>query len=116
MCERSAKGPLRKLLRQLHLPTVVCHDLEEALRQIAKQPVEVAVVAMEQDEECLGLLQLLRRALQKTPIVLVLEDPTPAARLATLTVRPFYVAVPPVGAEEMAAVLRDALAASRRKK
>ncbi|MEQ1834604.1 MAG: hypothetical protein ABL977_16280 [Candidatus Eisenbacteria bacterium] len=117
LCERTSKGPTRKLLQQLHFNLVVCHALEEALRETAKHTVDVVVVVMEQDHgECVGLLQLLRRALPRTPFVLVLDDPTPAARLATLTVRPFYVAVPPVGPDEMAAVLRDALAASRKKK
>lgn len=117
LCERTGKGPIAKLLRQLRFPVVVCQDLESALREIAKQTVEVAVVTLEKShEDCTGLLQLLRRALPRTPIVLVLDDPTPAARLATLTVRPFYVAVPPVAPEEMAAVLRDALTASRKKR
>ncbi|MEY4071352.1 MAG: hypothetical protein RL721_1966 [Candidatus Eisenbacteria bacterium] len=44
----------------------------------------------------------------------MLEDPSPAARLATLAVRPFYVAVPPVADEEFRAVMTDALAAARR--
>ncbi len=117
LCEREARGPMRQVLDQLHYTLVVCHGLEEALRETARQSVDVVVAALEQGhEDCSGLLQLLRRALPKTPMVLVLEDPTPAARLATLTVRPFYVAVPPVGAEEMAAVLRDAMTASRKKR
>ena len=117
LCERAEKGPLHRLMQQLHFTVVTCHGLEEALRETARQPVDVALIDMERNhDEYVGLLQLLRRALPKTPIVLVLGDPTPAARLATLTVRPFYVAVPPVGADEMAAVLRDALAASRKRR
>ena len=61
-----------------------------------------------------GLLQLLRRTLPRTPIILLLEDPSPIARLATLTVRPFYVMVPPLSLDELDAVLVDALAAARR--
>jgi len=108
---------MQHLLQQLHFTLVVCHGLEEALRETARQSVDVVVAALEQGhDDCAGLLQLLRRALPRTPMVLVLEDPTPAARLATLTVRPFYVAVPPVGPDEMAAVLRDALAANRKQR
>ncbi len=115
LCERDAHGPMRHVLQQLHYTLVVCHGLEEALRETARRSVDVVVAALEQGhEDRAGLLQLLRRALPRTPMVLVLDDPTPAARLATLTVRPFYVAVPPVGADEMAAVLRDAMTATRK--
>lgn len=117
LCEIPEKGPVQRLLQQLHFSFVVRHGLDEALRETSTNPVDVAVVVLERStEERIGLLQLLRRSLPRTPIVLVLDDPTPAARLATLTVRPFYVAVPPVGPDEMAAVLRDALIASRKKR
>lgn len=115
VCERERDGPLQKLLRRLHFTIEVCDSLEEALDATARKPFQVAVLDIDpQLEGAIGMLQLLRRAMPHAPIVLVLEDPTPAARLATLTVRPFYVAVPPVSQDEMASVLRDALAAARK--
>lgn len=115
VCERDPGGSVQRLVKALHYASVVSDSLEHALQKITQTPVDVAVIAMEQrHEECVGLLQLLRRALPRTPFVLVLDDPTPAARLATLAVRPFYVAVPPVGHDEMASALRDAIAYGRK--
>jgi DNA-binding response OmpR family regulator len=116
LCERETDGPLQVLLRELHCTTSGCGSLEEALRETARVQFDVAVVVLERDLLAAdGLLRLLRRAIPHTPIVLVLDDPSPAARLATLVVQPFYVAVPPVSRRELSAVLRDAIAAGRKR-
>jgi hypothetical protein len=115
VCERAARGPVCTLIKRLRYGITTCPSLEQALNATTSTPVDLAVIVTEQDLDAdVGLLQLLRRALPRTPFVLVLDNPTPAARLATLTVRPFYVAVPPIGAEEMAAVIRDGLALARK--
>ncbi len=117
VCERSPRGPMYTLIKRLRFAVSACSSLEQAVHETTRASVDLAVIVTEQDHEgCLGLLQLLRRAMPRVPFVLVLDDPTPAARLATLAVRPFYVAVPPVGAEEMAAVIRDGLASARKRR
>lgn len=114
VCDRE-HGELARMIAPVTGPVVACADLEEALRASTRQPFDIAFVGVhEHTETFVGLLQLLRRTLPRTPIILVLEDPSPAARLATLTVRPFYVVVPPVSFDELDAVLVDALAAARR--
>lgn len=114
VCDRD-HATLARLIEPVTGPVAAVPDLEEALRVSAAQPFEVAFVGVpEHTETFVGLLQLLRRAMPRTPIILVLEDPSPAARLATLAVRPFYVAVPPVSFDELDAVLADALATVRR--
>jgi DNA-binding NtrC family response regulator len=114
VCDRE-HGELARMISPVTGPVVACADLEEALRASTRQSFDIAFVGVrEHTETFVGLLQLLRRTLPRTPIILVLEDPSPAARLATLTVRPFYVVVPPVSFDELDAVLADALAAARR--
>lgn len=114
VCDRET-GPLERLLAPTPAAVVTCDSLEQALRESTRQPFDVAFVGMhEHSNASVGLLQLLRRTMPRTPLVLMLEDPSPAARLATLAVRPFYVAVPPVADEEFRAVMTDALAAARR--
>lgn len=116
VCEHDAADPLLTILRELRWAVTGCRSLEEALRETAREHFDVAVVVLEKDLLAAeGLLRLLRRAIPHTPIVLVLDDPSPAARLATLVVQPFYVAVPPVSRRELSAVMRDALVAGRKK-
>lgn len=115
VCEPGPGAALATLIRDLHYQVTHCRSLECALREASPADLDVAVLAVQpRNTSEVGLLQLLRRTLPRTPFILQLEDPTPAARLATLEVRPFYVAVPPVGHEEMASALRDAVAQSRR--
>lgn len=115
VCEPGRSSALAALIRDLHYNVTHCTSLECALRAASPADLDVAVLAVEPRQASeVGLLQLLRRTLPRTPFILQLGDPTPAARLATLEVRPFYVAVPPVGHEEMASALRDAVAQSRR--
>jgi DNA-binding response OmpR family regulator len=116
LCEREMGGPLHTLLHEMRCRTTDCHSLEEVLRETTCGQFDVAVFVLEGDLIAAeGLLRLLRRAIAHTPVVLVLDDPSPAARLATLVVQPFYVAVPPVSRREMSAVIRDALAAGRKR-
>ncbi len=114
VCDRES-GELGRMIVPVTGPVTTCTNIEEALRASTRAPFDIAFIGVhEHTEAFVGLLQLLRRTLPRTPIILLLEDPSPAARLATLTVRPFYVLVPPVSFDELDAVLADALVAARR--
>ncbi len=114
LCESDATG-LERILAAAVAEVVACASLEDALRAAASQRFDVAFLGMhEHSRTTVGLLQLLRRAMPRTPIVLMLADASADAHRATLDVRPFYVAVPPVSPDEMDAVFSSAVAASRR--
>lgn len=114
VCDPEPTG-LERMLAAAVAEVVACASLEDALRAAAGQRFDVAFLGMhEHSHATVGLLQLLRRAMPRTPIVLMLADASADARRATLDVRPFYVAVTPVEPDEMDAVFHDAVAASRR--
>lgn len=114
LCDPEPTG-LERMLAAAVAEVVACASLEDALRAAASQRFDVAFLGMhEHSRATVGLLQLLRRAMPRTPIVLLLADASADAHRATLDVRPFYVAVAPVAPDEMDAVFHDAIAASRR--
>ena len=117
VCRTGESNAVTRLVRGLRYRVSESRTLEAALHAtIGAAPPDAVVLDLATcDTEVEGLLKLLRRALPRTPFVLVLGDASPTARLATLAVRPFYVTVPPVATEELSFALRDAIAWGRRR-
>jgi DNA-binding NtrC family response regulator len=114
LCDPEPTG-LERMLAAAVAEVVACASLEDALRAAASQRFDVAFLGMhEHSHATVGLLQLLRRAMPRTPIVLLLADASADAHRATLAMRPFYVAVPPVSPDELGTVFHNAVAAARR--
>jgi DNA-binding NtrC family response regulator len=116
VCRTGGSNAVSRIVRGLGYRVSECRTLEDALHEtIGAAPPDAAVLDLATcDAEVEGLLKLLRRALPRTPFVLVLGDASPTARIATLAVRPFYVTVPPVATDELNFALRDAIAWGRR--
>lgn len=92
-----------------------CRSLEDALHAATSRRFDVVFVGLrEHDAATLGLLQLLRRTMPRTPIVFMLDEAATEVRRATLEMRPFYVAVSPVSPDELGTVFENAVAAARR--
>lgn len=93
----------------------VCRSIEAAIHAAASARFDVVFFALrEHSATTLALLQLLRRTMPRTPVVLMLDEATTDAHRATLEMRPFYVAVSPVSPDELGTVFENAVAAARR--
>jgi CheY-like chemotaxis protein len=114
-CGHDGGSPLRALVRGLGYETVPCTSVADAVRESARSPFDVVITALpEVNVEQVSLLQLLRRSLPGTPLVIVSEDNSLAARSLCQPVRPYYFAVPPLSENELRAILSGAAAAAER--
>ncbi len=101
---------LREAIDALGYDTVHCPTLDDCLR-IAPQssPSAVLVELPENSENAFSLLQLLRRALPTTPLVIVAPNASLETRARIHPLRPYYFAVPPVPNDELRAVIQGAV-------
>jgi DNA-binding response OmpR family regulator len=113
-CRGDASTPFSDGVRALGYATSSCDSLADALRESARAPFHVVITVLPGlNPEVLSLLQLLRRSLTTTPLVIVCEDNSLEARSLCLPVRPYYFAVPPLSEAELRAILSGAVAASK---
>ena len=116
VCDSAPGAPVLAQVRRLGYRADASAAPEELLRGLAGAPVDLAIVTLgDEPAAALGLLALLRRAAPRTPLVLVVRSTSPALRLRLAALRPLYVAVAPVAAAELGAVIAGALAGGRRR-
>jgi len=114
-CREDGGTPLHATVRALGYEALPCTSLADALRESASAPFDVVVSYMPSvSAEQASLLQLLRRSLGTTPLVVVSEDGSLDARARCQPARPYYFAVPPVSDAELRAILSGALEVARR--
>ncbi len=93
--------------------TVHCHALDDCLRAVTKGTPDAAVVVLtDTSEPRMSLLQLFRRAIPGTPLVLVAPGATLETRARCHELRPYYFAVPPLPLDELRAVMHGAVCSS----
>lgn len=114
-CRQDGASPFRSAVRALGFEASPCSSLADALREATRTPFDAVIAVLpEVTAEQASLLQLLRRSLASTPLVIVSEDGTLEARARCQPARPYYFAVPPVPEAELRAILGGALEAARR--
>lgn len=90
--------------------TVHCQALDDCLRAVTKLTPDAAVVVLADTSETrMSLLQLFRRAIPATPLVLVAPGASLEARARCHELRPYYFAVPPLPMDELRAVMNGAV-------
>ena len=101
---------LREAIDALGYDTVHCPTLDDCLR-VAPQssPAAVLVELPDDSENAVSLLQLLRRTLPSTPLVIVAPNASLETRARIHPLRPYYFAVPPVPSDELRAVIQGAV-------
>jgi DNA-binding NtrC family response regulator len=111
-CDPAARPATGDAVRDLGYEVVATHTLADALRELAESGFDVLVVSLPTlDEERTSLMQLLRRAEPRVPIVMVTSDGSLRMRARAQESRPYYVAVRPVTVEELRTVLAGAVTA-----
>lgn len=112
VCEPAgdAAASLRGAVTALGFETIHCPTLDDCLRTTAEsQPDVVLIVLPEHSEPAISLLQLLRRAIPATPLVIVAPNATLDVRARCHPLRPYYFAVPPIATDELRAVIHGAI-------
>jgi DNA-binding response OmpR family regulator len=114
-CRDDGTAPLRTEVRALGYDALPCSTLADALREAARTPFDVVIVALPAvSAEQASLLHLLRRSLAAAPLVIVSDDGSLEARARCQPARPYYFAVPPVSEPELRAILSGAVEVARR--
>lgn len=114
-CREDGTSPLRAAVRALGYDALPCSSLPDALREATRTPFDVVLTVLPAlTPEHARLLQLLRRGIASTPLVIVSEDASLDARARCQPARPYYFAVPPVSESELRAVLAGAVEAAKR--
>lgn len=117
VCEYRDDGnqPYHGAVRALGYEAHHCGSLPDALREVTRGPFDVVVVVLPSiPREQASLLQLLRRSIAGTPLVVVTEDGSLEARARCQPARPYFVAVPPIPEAELRAILAGAVEAAER--
>jgi DNA-binding NtrC family response regulator len=110
-CDDSARPAIGDEIRGLGYEVVANHTLADALREAHGATFDVLVTSIPAVEEGrLKMLQLLRRALPHTPLVIVTSDGSLAMRTRCQPTRPYYFAVRPLAAGELRTAISGALA------
>jgi DNA-binding NtrC family response regulator len=111
-----AASPFVATVRSLGYETIACTTLADALREAAAAPFDVVLAALPTVAAEQGkLLQVLRRSIPGTPLVVVSDDGSLEARRHTQGARPYYFAVPPLSESELRAILSGAVEAADRR-
>jgi DNA-binding response OmpR family regulator len=114
-CRDDGTTPFHAAVRALGFEALPCSSLADALREAARTPFDVVVTVMPKVTlEQASLLQLLRRGLASTPLVIVSEDSSLEARSRCQPARPYFFAVPPIPEAELRAILSGAVEAAQR--
>ena len=109
-CDPAAARPAGDEVRDMGYEVVALHSLADSLREATVNTFDVIVASVPTlTDEKLSLLQLLRRATSRVPLVLVTSDNTLAMRSRCQPVSPFYYAVRPLAGDELRDALRGAL-------
>ncbi|MFN8586315.1 MAG: hypothetical protein U0704_00805 [Candidatus Eisenbacteria bacterium] len=112
MCEPEGSGAagVHEAVHALGYETVHCPTLDDTLRSVTRTSADaVLVVLNDASDGAVSLLQLLRRAIPGTPLVLVAPGATLETRARCQALRPYYFAVPPMPADELRAVMQGAV-------
>lgn len=105
-CDPAASRSAGDEIRDLGYEVVALHTLADSLREATVTSFDVIVASVPTlTNEKLSLLQLLRRATPRVPLVIVTSDDSLTMRTRCQPMRPFYFAVRPLAADE----LRDAM-------
>jgi DNA-binding NtrC family response regulator len=101
---------LHSAIAALGFETIHCPTLDDCLRSTAaSQPDVVLVVLPDGSDASVSLLQLMRRAIPATPLVIVAPNATLETRARCHPLRPYYFAVPPIATDELRAVIHGAI-------
>jgi DNA-binding response OmpR family regulator len=110
-CDPAAARSAGDEIRDLGYAVVALHTLADALREATVTDFDVVVASVPTlTNEKLSLLQLLRRAKPRVPLVIVTSDQSLAMRTRCQPMRPYYFAVRPLSGDELRDALNGALA------
>lgn len=114
-CRDDAVSPFASAVRALGYDAIPCPSLADALREVGRGPFDVVIAVLSSvSAEQAGLLQLLRRNIATTPLVIVTDDGAIESRARCQPSRPYYFAVTPIPDSELRAMLAGAVEASQR--
>jgi DNA-binding NarL/FixJ family response regulator len=107
--------PLNALLADEGFDLVSCPDDRALLEEVMHQPPDAVIYALHADcRQDLRVLELVRRAAPRVPLVLLATEDSLDTRRVTQSLRPIYYAVCPVDEDELREVVRTAIERRRR--